>query len=228
MPKLNSDPKVSILETCDAIDSAIEAMISACNDIPHSEVYADQESLIRLNLVIKNIQAVLLIARNDLLLIVPALVVARAAYETAIRSVWMVNHEDPYEREIRLVCYINEEIKVQKKIADREPKLPADELRQLTEQINKLTEYRNKVVSKYSSNNPQKTIDSDQGCPNFEAMCKGITNKDLYKNYIYLSQYAHGNRTAIESFSRGFCENQKMGDYLEPRHWRSGSTNLNS
>jgi hypothetical protein len=59
--------------------------------------------------IIRNVEGVLLMAREDLRLLPAAFSTSRTAYEVAIRVLWLMDPTDPYEREVRWLAYLSQD-----------------------------------------------------------------------------------------------------------------------
>src|SRR5437660_11030662 len=98
-------PTATIRAAISLLERAVSRLIKAlpgCDPVGHYE--ADVESFNLLRLIIRHVEAVLALASRDLVLLPSAMVVARAAYETAIKLRWMARPDDPFDRESRCLA----------------------------------------------------------------------------------------------------------------------------
>ena len=64
-----------------------------------------------LKLLIRHIEGILYLGSKDIFLLPPALSLARTVIETCANTLWLLNPEYPWEREIHLIALLKEEIK---------------------------------------------------------------------------------------------------------------------
>ena len=89
-------PTRGMLKLCDLIDHGIVRFINARSTVPPLNKWeAEVEAMLLLNLAIRNTEAILELARKDLVLLPAANVLARTAFEISVKSAWMVQPEDP-------------------------------------------------------------------------------------------------------------------------------------
>jgi hypothetical protein len=58
-----------------------------------------------MDLTIRHVEGVIVLAQTDLVLLPPALVASRAAFEGSVRAAWLVQPIDPFERETRWLAH---------------------------------------------------------------------------------------------------------------------------
>jgi hypothetical protein len=79
---------------------------------------SDVEALLLFNLVIRDIEAILTLARTDLVLLPSANVLARAVFEIALKAAWIVQPDDPFDREVRWLAHLAEEERLHKALSE--------------------------------------------------------------------------------------------------------------
>jgi hypothetical protein len=95
---------------CDALEAFIGDFIAAWRTFPPPGKYeAEVEAHNLFKLVIRNAEGILELARHDLILLPPALAAARACFETAVKASWLVNPENPFDREARYLIHLKAE-----------------------------------------------------------------------------------------------------------------------
>src|SRR5690242_13760108 len=101
-------PEIALAAT--GLEMTIGRFIAARPDLSKLGTY---ESLIEarnlFNLVVRHAEAVVVLAREDLVLLPPAMVTARSAFEIAVRAAWMVDVDDPFDGEVRWLAHLEEE-----------------------------------------------------------------------------------------------------------------------
>jgi hypothetical protein len=78
---------------------------------------ADVEAMLLQSQAIRDIEAILELAGTDLVLLPSGNVLARAVFEIALKAAWLVQPEDPYEREVRWLVHLEEDARVNEKVA---------------------------------------------------------------------------------------------------------------
>lgn len=113
MSNVVSQPTPEILKTTDLIEQGIGRFIQARFTVTLSGKWeSDVESMVLLALVIRNMEAILELARKDIVLLPAANVLARAVFEIALKSARMVQPDDPYMRELRWLVHLEEEARL--------------------------------------------------------------------------------------------------------------------
>jgi hypothetical protein len=103
-------PTHSIREAVKEIDRAIgryDQALASCRDIGKYEWEVESRLLSFLSQ--RNLEAILVLATKDLCLLSPALSLARNCFELAIRALWMVLPEKPFDREARFLAHLKTE-----------------------------------------------------------------------------------------------------------------------
>ncbi len=205
-------PNSAVATACDAIDQVIECFLEARSCLPASPYEADVEAVNLFNLVIRHVEGVLALARADLVLIPPAYACARASFETAAKAAWMVNADDPFEREARWLVHLEEQERVYERAASRadDPQHTAKH----SEEARTITSFRESVAKLMPSH-----VKLLRGNPSFEEMCRSIGGDQLYSLYIYLSQFVHGGHLASGLYRQNLGTEKKFGEFVAPSHW---------
>lgn len=99
---------------------------------------SEKEAFNLLVIVLRDIEAFLLLAKKDLSLLPAAEAVARPAFEIATRIVWMLQPNDPFDREARWILHIKAEEDDREKMVKFQKELGVK-----VEQNNLLSEIRN-------------------------------------------------------------------------------------
>ena len=205
-------PTKEITAACDAIDRVIELFISARETLPGSQYEADVEALTLFNLVIRHIEGVLVLARNDMVLIPPAYACARAAFETGIKAAWMVNSDDPFVRETRWLAHLAEEGRVYLRVAARTE--DQESSASFGARAQAIQQFRQGVIERLPSH-----IKLLPGNPNLEEMSRAIGGERLYSLYIFLSQFIHGGHAATNLYRKNLGTEKKFGEFVVPGNW---------
>src|ERR1700691_3210409 len=117
-------PTPTILRIASLIDQAISRFLQVRETVPPLGMFeSDIEAMKLLNLVIRDIEAIVELAKVDLVLVPAANVLARAVFEIAVKAAWMVTPDDPFDRELRWLAHLQEEERMHKRIAGKVERL---------------------------------------------------------------------------------------------------------
>jgi hypothetical protein len=102
---LPTTPEVGLV--CDDLEQGIGRFLNSRSTLPPLGRYESQvEALNLFYLALRDIEGVVALAGTDLVLIPPALASARAGFETSVKSMWMVDADDPFECESRWLAHL--------------------------------------------------------------------------------------------------------------------------
>ena len=205
-----------VARVCTLLDNLVGKFIATCRDTlpPLGKYEAEIEALNLFKAAIRNIEGVIALARRDLILLPPALAAARACFETAVKAAWLVNADDPFDREARWLAHLASEERYLGRLADRLAKL-GNNVTALRQRETTIRSFRLAVDEKL----PQH-VARLKGTPDFEAMLTGLAGKNLYSFYLFLSQSAHAEH-ATTSFYRdgGLGTEKRIGEFVKPADW---------
>lgn len=109
MPNPVLPPTPDILKINNLLDNVLTSFTEAMRSKkPLGKFEADIEALHMLIIDIRNVEGVTTLAGSDLVLLPAAISMARSAFEIGIRLRWMIEPQDPFEREIRWLAHIKE------------------------------------------------------------------------------------------------------------------------
>jgi hypothetical protein len=115
---LPTTPEVELV--CDELEKGIGSFLNSRSTVPLLGRYESQvEALNLFYLALRDIEGVVALARTDLVLIPPALASARAGFEAAVKSLWMVDAYDPFECDSRWLAHLKAEERFHNRIAAR-------------------------------------------------------------------------------------------------------------
>jgi hypothetical protein len=196
------------------IDASIGRFLDARETLPRlGRFESEVEALNLLYLVVRNVEGVLVLAREDLVLLPAANASARAAFEIGAKSAWMVDVADPFEREARWLVHVQEEERVHQRLASHARKrgVSVDEITAVHTQIRT---FREAVSARMP---PHVAI--LQRNPSMADMLESLGSVDLYGSYISLSQYLHGGHSATRLFRRDLGADKEIGEFIAASDW---------
>lgn len=101
-------PTREMLRFVGRVDAAIAPLIAPRSAALGTEWEAPRHAWCLSNLTLRHAEAVLVLARTDTVLVPSAWVSARAAMEAAARSLWLMEPDDPWDRERRWLVFVDE------------------------------------------------------------------------------------------------------------------------
>lgn len=197
-------PTPEILKTTDLIDQGIVRFIQARFTVTLSGRESDVESMLLLNLVIRNMYAILELARRDIVLLPAANVLARAVFEIAIKSAWMVQPDDPYMRELRWLVHLEEEARLHEQIVTRVTESGGDPSG-FQERAAICRGFANGVSGKLPPG-----YQKIRRNPDLDSMLKDIGQKKMYTVYRMLAAYVHGGHASTWLYRKHLAQRRKL------------------
>jgi hypothetical protein len=184
--------------------------LSGCQEIGHYE--ADVECLNLLKLIVRHVESVTVLALRDLVLLPSAMGIARAAYETTIKLLWMAAPDEPFEREIRWLAHLQSEEDYYLKIASQLTKLGHGDAEQKTGET--IRRFRNDVAAKlHAGYTPLKQL------PNLYQMLESLGEERKYLMYITGCQFAHGTHYATGLYRKHLGTEKVLGEHIAEKDW---------
>ena len=184
--------------------------LSGCHEIGHYE--ADVECLNLLKLIIRHVESVTVLSLRDLALLPTAMGIARAAYETTIKLLWIAAPADPFGREVRWLAHLQSEEDYYLKMASQLAKLGHGEAKQKT--VETIRRFRNDVTAKLPAGyTPLKQL------PNLYQMLESLGEERKYLMYVIGCQFAHGTHHATGLYRRHLGTEKVLGEHIADKDW---------
>jgi Family of unknown function (DUF5677) len=210
-----------LAKTCELLDDLVARFLATRRETlpPLGKYEAEIEAQNLFNLAIRHLEGVLALARTDLVLLPPALAASRACFEAAVKAAWLVDADDPFDREARWLVHLASEERYCARIADRFIKLGHGRetlVSSLREREAKIKTFRVAVEAKLP-----KHVTRLKRSPSFEEMVGSLGGEGLYSFYILLSQSSHAEHQATWSYRAGGLGYEKrVGEFIKPADWR--------
>lgn len=203
-------PCAELVRVADVIEQMIVQYIRGLRGVPAIGRWeAPQEGIALGWLLVRNVEAVIEMARRDEVLVTAAWSNARVAFELATRIIWMLHPGDRYEAECRWLALLGEYVEIEKKLA-REVPARADFHNNKADAIQM---FREGVISALPSGYHVRRI------PNFLDMLKALDTPEMYRFYREGSQYIHGGMYAAASYSKNLGYERNLGDFTSTVDW---------
>jgi hypothetical protein len=207
----------SIKSICELLDRIVGNFIATCREtLPPLRYEAEREASNLFKIAIRNLEGVMELARCDLVLLPPALAAARACFEAAVKGAWLVNADDPFDREARWLVHLASEERYLNRIADRFQRSKRDVagFRQ-DDKAKAIRDFRLSVEAELPSR-----IRRLERSPSFDAMLAELGVEGLYSFYVKLSQTVHGEHAATWLYrAGGLGTMNQSGEFITPRDW---------
>lgn len=204
-----------IRAACDRVDDAVGRALSAMsrtvsNHAAWGRYEADREAVKMFLLASRSIEGVLTLARTDLVLLPPAILAARGAFETLLKAAWLVDCDDPMDRELRWVQHLRSEERAWSRTAGHLRKAGQDPT-WASSNADRTKAFREHVEKAFPAGYVQLP-----GSPSVEEMIETLHEKRLYTMYTFMSQYMHGDRIASSLYDR---MTERSRDAVRPDDW---------
>jgi Family of unknown function (DUF5677) len=207
----------AILKVVFLIEEVIARLINEKSKITSIGKYESDITIQNfLQLTIRNVEALLLLCKHDFLLLPAALNIARPILEIGGNILWLMNPQDPYKRELRLVSLLKEEEKEIDKYLNNIKTLNVDLSKQqaIEEDREKLKEYYKTIQNRIPPDSGQ-----IENKPNFRQLLEdpSLNLGNLYPAYRILCKSTHGSHAVTWLYKRE--TEHGFGELIAPKDW---------
>lgn len=206
-------PSAGLQQAATELYAAIGAALKSARDVSerNGQYESHVEAWLLLRLVIRNCEAICVLARRDMVLFPAAVVAARAAFEQALRSRWLLQPSALAEREARCLCHLKSEEMHIARVSEWFP--GTSDLG--TERLLKIREFREGIARRL----PAGTV-IPKAVPNIRDMLAEIGESAVYPAYAHMSQFAHGTHLATWLNRRNLGTLRQQGEFVGESEWR--------
>jgi hypothetical protein len=167
--------RAAVGAACRELDAAIGLFLDASRTLPCLGTYESEvEALNLFYLAIRDTEGVIALVRADLVLLPAAIAASRAAFEVAVKAAWMIDADDPYNREVRWLTHLRSEERYYDRVAQRLESLGND-AKSLRARTETFRSFRQAVVQILPAGYHELP-----GLPSFEDMLKSVGGSALY------------------------------------------------
>jgi hypothetical protein len=206
----------AVATACDRLEEFVGLFIAVCRDTlpPLGKYESEIEALSLFKLAARDIEGVVALARRDLVLLPPALAATRASLEAAVKGGWLVDADDPFDREARWLAHLASEERYLNRVADKLSNAGLDAVR-----------WRNRaaLIKDFHlgvSNKLPRRVSRLSGTPSFDTMLTGLGGEQIYPFYILLSQTTHGEHASTWLYrTEGLGTQKRVGEFIKPSDW---------
>ncbi len=209
------EPTDEIKLLCDDTKRLIRAYLDAPFPQPIGRFESNVEAYTLLKLMTRHAEALVEIARNDLVLIPAAMVLARACFEASVRTRWMLRPEDPFEREVRWLLHLRTARDHCRKL-EQNPHVPSNLQQEYGARGTSYEDFKAEVERLLSEDG----YPTPARIPSAWDMVKDIGQPSLYVFYVLLSAYTHSNFEAGSLYRKNLGCGKELGEFIGPADWR--------
>lgn len=167
-----------------------------------------------MKLMLRHLESLTVLAREDLVLAPSAQLIARTIFETSVRARWMFVPIDPYEREVRWVLFLRSGTTHARKLAESQ---------HTPESLAAAYESRRSSYAGFDKDICELLVKMDYSipkqAPNMWEMLKELKEPYLYNFYVLLSAYAHSNFEAASLYKLGLGGAKEIGEFTSVDDW---------
>lgn len=169
------------------------------------------ENLLRI--LRRDVEGILCLANRDMLLLPPALVIARSVLETFGNLLWLIDSPKAKKRGVNHLKLIEHEIQEIEQNYIKSLKGLQVSFQEFDNEVRLLRDYQNQIKQELKVDHNNKSI-SD-----FKQRLKDIHQEKVYPAYCRLSQSVHASHAATWIYKRDLGEGNGFGEIIEPRDW---------
>lgn len=212
-----SAPTPELLCTTDLLSAGMTHLLKARQFISQNCVQYESthDALGLFYLAIRQIGATIELARSDAVFLPAALTGARVALECSARAFWLVDHDDPFERECRWLGMLAEEVESRRRASryltkDGQPVTARAEEDQAAAIERHLMGVTGKLPAGYKV----------QKLPKFGEILSVTRINMTYAIYVLTSQYSHGTTWALSTYRTGLGTRRNFVELKDSRLWK--------
>lgn len=215
MERIVSPPSSQLIRAANLLSEGVGHFLNARDGVSgHYACYeSSHDSLNLFYLSLRHIEALTCLAKLDAVLLPAAMSLARTALESSVRSLWLVDADDPYERECRWLGLIDEEIRSRSRAAKHQESRSVETAEVERRIAEHLSNYRNKILACMPEGYKVRAL------PNFEDLLAATKADTPYSTYIVGSQYAHGTSWALSLFRTGLGASRNFLELRSSEAW---------
>jgi hypothetical protein len=208
-------PTRGILAAASLLEEGVGRFLKARDTLPKLGKYESPlEALNLFYLVLRHVEALCSLAKRDLVMLVPACVLSRAALETTIKMRWMLHPSTIFECEARWLVHLSTEEDYHERMAVQFEE--ADEHATARRAVAKqLREFRVSIEAMLPAG-----VKLLKAMPKVPAMLKEIDAKEFYRSYIHLCQFVHGTHAGTGLYRKNLGCGKALGEFISPELWK--------
>ncbi|MEE1738434.1 DUF5677 domain-containing protein [Streptomyces sp. BE147] len=208
-------PRPEMVRLVETLDACIGEFFAARTGLLGTHGWeAPREGWALSNLMVRNMEAVLLMARTDEVMVSAAWANARCVFEHAVRIIWLLDPPDRFTSECRWLGFLADVERFHRLVGEaveKDPGLAGGTFHQELEGV--LREFREGVIARLPQGyEPEKP-------PSFEAMLRTMDGSAMYRYYREGSQYVHGSVWGTAGYRKNFGIHAEFGEFSSTADW---------
>jgi hypothetical protein len=206
----------SLTRAAELLESAVASVLSALAATPPTAYEADVEANLMIHLTIRDAEGVAMLAREGTPMYPAAMVLARAAYEGALRTMWMLSPDDSFEREARYLVMLKETERLAEVAAQEFAELSADDAAvqgHLTI-AQAIRGFREGVASKLP-----RSVTPIERVPSLREIIAESGYGARYLLYKFGCQYVHSTNYATGIYRKNLGDAMEIGEFIDAQMW---------
>lgn len=209
------EPTAEVLKVVSQIDKGIGRVLKSTASLAPGlgKFEAPIEAWNLLKLVIRYVEGVLTLAREDLVLLPSAIVLSRSAFESSVKLRWLLAPDDDFDREARWLAHLKTEIAFLDK-CDKALQERSNSETKFYRAKNSLQEFHDDVSDLLPA-----TTSRIKQTPNVYDMLKILGEEERYSMYFTACQYSHSTHFATGMYRRRTDKGKQLGEFIKPNDW---------
>lgn len=211
-------PSSRLRRAAQLLDEGNSQLLAARSGLDQSlgQFESTHDGLNLLYLCIRHIDSVVVLATYDSVVWPAAITAARGAFECCVRSLWLVDADDPFEREGRWLGLLDSDVEARRRFARR---ADTDAV------VSKSSAYQLTLATHFKKRHDDtRRLLAGKGrepvsVPKFDAMMKAARVRTSYAHYVHSSQYAHGTLWATWAFRGDDWASRSGRESRDERDW---------
>ncbi|MYV77976.1 hypothetical protein GT352_29190 [Streptomyces sp. SID1046] len=207
-------PREELLQLTETLHRCISSFLQARNSVQLGKWEAPAEARALSNLMIRNLEATLLLARTDEVMVGAAWTCGRSVFEHAVRIMWLLHPDDAYDRECRWLGVLADTERSHRLVAEAMENAPTGPAgANHREMADAMQAFRDGVTALLPAGyTPQKP-------PSFERMLRSIDSTQMYRFYREGSQFVHGSMWGTALYRRNLGVDAQFGEFTRTEDW---------
>ncbi len=208
----------ALVRASDALDSGVAVVLETLDSTADRGYEAELEARLAILLIVRHVEGVALLARDGAPMFPAAMTLARSAYEGALRTLWLLDPDEPFERERRWLTHLRDTERFYTASADAY--LLAGETegaRRAADVAEAHRQFRLGVEAKL----PAHVEAPARRLPTLRDMAAELGREERYFVYRIASQHAHATHVGTGLYRRNLGVAVELGDFAHPGIWRT-------
>jgi hypothetical protein len=217
-PAPDPEPVGPLVEAGDALDRAVVVVLKTLAERADRGYESESEARLAVLLIVRHVEGVAMLARSGVPMFPAAMTLARAAYEAGLRTLWLLDPDDPFEREGRWLTHLSDSERYYQSIADALSRVGEDEgARRVRDVVDAHREFRLGVEGRL----PAGIGAPLQRLPSLKDIVTELGREERYLVYRMASQYAHATHVGTGLYRRNLGVYVTLGEYIHAGMWRT-------